>query len=99
MAKYHGKTSLAELYAKQYGTTQKVAEERLKEMVNIIELGLTDNNYDGIQFIDSITLKKVVRKAKLGRNPRTNVEVIIPEHIGVKAIVGGKLASKLGEGK
>lgn len=97
MAKYHGRTSLAELYAEQYGTSIKVAEERMKEMVNIIELGLTDNKYDGIQFIDSITLKRVVRRARLGRNPRTNVEVFIPEHIGIKAIIGGKLASKLKE--
>lgn len=92
--KYHGIKSLSEIYAKKHNTTLKVAEERVKEMVGLLEDGLTDNNYRGIQFIDSITFKRVVRKSKIGRNPRTKVEVIIPDRIGIKTEISAKLQKR-----
>lgn len=95
VTKYHGIKSLAELYAKKYGTTLKVAEERVKEMKDLLVEGIVDDNYDGIQFIDSLTLKRVIRKSKIGRNPKTKEEFYIPERIGIKAEIGKNLAQKL----
>lgn len=95
--KYHGIKSLAELYAKKHGTTIKLAEDRVKEMVDLLEEGLIDPNYSGIQFIDSLTFKRVVRKSKIGRNPRTKDEVIIPDRIGIKTEIGKGFASKIDE--
>lgn len=93
--KYHGIKTLAELYAKKHKTTLKVADERVKEMIDLLEAGLCDNNYDGIQFIDSITLKKVTRKSKIGRNPMTKEEVIIPDRIGIKTCLSKTLLEKI----
>lgn len=95
VTKYHGIKSLAELYAKKHGTTLKVAEERVKEMKDLLVEGIVDDNYDGIQFIDSLTLKRVIRKSKIGRNPKTKEEFYIPERIGIKAEIGKNLAQKL----
>lgn len=93
--KYHGIKSLAEIYAKDHNTTIKLAEERVKEMVELIEKGLADPNYDGIQFIDSITLRKVIRQPKKGRNPRTLEEVFIPKRMGIKTEIGKNFSNIL----
>lgn len=94
-AKYHGIKSLSELYAKKHETTLKVAEQRVKEMILLLEEGLVDEDYNGIQFIDSFTLKKVVRKSKIGRNPMTRVEVVIPDRIGVKTELSKSLQNRI----
>ena len=95
ITKYHGIKSLAEIYAKKHGTTQKLAEERVREMIDLLEEGLMDKNFNGIQFIDSITLKKVTRKSKIGRNPITKVEVVIPDRIGIKTDISKNLLARL----
>lgn len=95
ITKYHGITSLSRMYAEKHGTTLKEGEKRVKEMVELLEEGLIDPNFDGIQFIDSFTLKRVVRKAKIGRNPLTKIEVPIPDRIGIKASIGNKLYKRL----
>lgn len=95
ITKYHGIKSLAEIYAKKHETTQRLAEQRVREMIDLLEEGLVDKNYDGIQFIDSITLKKVTRKSKIGRNPITKVEVIIPDRIGIKTDLSKNLLERL----
>lgn len=95
ITKYHGIKSLAELYAKKHGTTLKVAEERVKELKDLLVEGIVDDNYDGIQFIDSLTLKRVLRKGKIGRNPKTKEEYYIPDRIGIKAEIGKNLAQQL----
>lgn len=92
--KYHGIKSLSEIYAKKHNTTSKVAEERVKEMVSLLEEGITDPNYKGIQFIDSITFKRVIRKSRIGRNPLTKVEVIIPDRVGIKTEISAKLQKR-----
>lgn len=95
MNRYHGIKSLAEIYAKKYGTTQKLAEERVREMIEILSDGLKDTEYDGIQFIDVLTLKKVNRKARIGRNPLTKVEVVIPPRVGIKVELGKSFMNEL----
>ena len=94
-AKFHGIKTLSEKYAEKHGTTLKCAEERVKEMVELLEDGIADPNYDGIQFINSLTFRKVVRKAKVGRNPRNGVEVPIPQRLGIKTEIGKNFATRL----
>ena len=93
--RFHGIKSLAEIYAKKHQTTQKLAEERVREMVELIEEGIADPNYNGIQFVDSITLRRVVRKEKLGRNLKTKEEILIPSRIGIKAEIGKNFSNRL----
>lgn len=95
MNKYHGIKSLAEKYAEKHGVTQKCAEERVREMIDLLAEGLADPEYNGVQFIDVLTMKKVIRKAKVGRNPITKIEVPIPERVGIKVEIGKSFASKL----
>lgn len=92
---YHGVKSLSDMYAKKHNTTLKVAEERVKEMKDLLEEGLLDPNYDGIRFVDFITLKKVTRKSKIGRNPRTKVEVVIPARPGVKTEISERIEKSM----
>ena len=93
--RFHGIKSLAEIYAKKHQTTHKQAEERVREMVDLLEEGIADPNYNGIQFVDSITLRRVVRRAKLGRNPKTKEEILIPSRIGIKAEIGKNFSNRL----
>ncbi|MFI3211502.1 MAG: HU family DNA-binding protein [Peptostreptococcaceae bacterium] len=96
MVKFHGVNSLAKLYASEYNTTTVLAEERIREFKHILALGLLDEDYQGVQLMDTITLKKVVRKGKVGRNPKTKEETLIPARIGIKAELGKKLFTDLG---
>lgn len=95
MTKFHGIKTLSEMYANKYGTTLKVAEMRIKEMKEILEEGISDPNYEGIQLVDSLTFKRVIRKGKVGRNPRTKIECVIPDRVGVKTELGRGFSEKL----
>lgn len=95
MKQYEGITLLSRRYANKKGITIKEAELRIKDMFEVIEESFLDDSNDGIQIIDFLTLQKIVRKAKLGRNPRTKVEVMIPERISIKAILGKKFDKDL----
>lgn len=95
MKRYDGISSLARGYALHKQITMKEAEERIKDVLFIMERSLLDTESDGIQILDFITLQKVHRKAKLGRNPLTKVEYHIPEKISVKAILGKKFDKDL----
>lgn len=93
--KYHGVQSLAVMYSKAYSVSKKVAEEQIRQVVAILEEGICDTQFNGIQFINSITLKRVTRKAKIGRNPKSREEVSIPERQGVKVVLGKKFNNRL----
>ena len=60
----------------------------------IVEGLVTD---DKIAFIGFGTFEKKLRKGHLGRNPKTGIEIEIPEHNVVKFKVGSKLAEKVNE--
>ena len=95
MKKYHGLKTLARHYALKHGVSIKKAEEIIKSVVDVIEYGLYDDYYDGVQFINSFTLKRVLRKSRLGRNPLTNEEVIVPPRVGIKTELGKDLSLRL----
>ena len=86
---FSGIKDLTERYSALKGITKKEAEDRVKDLIEVLRAELLDKSKDGIQFIDFITLKKKQRAAKKGRNPREPEKLYdIPAKIGIKAEVG-----------
>lgn len=50
-----------------------------------------------LEFRDFGVFEIVVRKEKIGRNPKTKVEATIPKHLAVKFKVGQKMHDKMQE--
>ena len=50
-----------------------------------------------LEFRDFGVFDVVPRKAKIGRNPRTKVEVKIPQHLAVKFTAGKEMTEKMVE--
>lgn len=88
MKNYDGINALAERYAKSNGVSKREAKETVKRVLESIRESLLDETNDGIQIVDFLTLEKVLRKARIGRNPRTMEEVIIPDTKGIKTTLG-----------
>lgn len=96
MKKYAGITDLTETYAEKYLVTKKEAEQVTRNVLEVMEEELLDENKNGLQFINFFTLEKVMRKARLGRNPRNpEQEVRIPEKMSLRVKVGKSLRDKL----
>lgn len=95
--KYAGKNLLASHIAEIEGVSKKEGERLLRVFLTVLEEALADPDKDGVQFLDFITIEKLMRKKKLGRNPRNpDEEVMIPARIGFKVNVGKEFAKKLG---
>lgn len=95
MIQFHGLNSLAVKYANINNVSVNEAKESIKKVLDVIEEGLLDPTLHGVQFIDYFTIKRVVRKAKLGRDLRTYEPIAIPERIDLKAECSKKLKEKL----
>jgi nucleoid DNA-binding protein len=50
-----------------------------------------------LEFRDFGVFDVVERKEKIGRNPKTGVEVKIPKHLAVKFTAGKEMTQKMGE--
>ena len=87
---------LTDRYAKMHNITKVEAERRIKEFAEVLREELLDEDSDGIQLIDFITLKKVERKPKLGRNPKAPEKTYeIPASIGIKCELGKSFNEEL----
>lgn len=95
MLKYHGITTLSRNYAEKHKVTLEEARETIKNVMNIIEEGVCDPNYDGVQIVNSFTFRRVNRKAKVGRDLNLKTVVQIPPRVGVKLDLGKELFAKL----
>lgn len=93
MKNYEGIKHLSERYAKEHNISKKEARTLVTNFIGILRESLADPTTDGVQFIDFITLEKVERKPKLARNPRTNVEMIVPKRMGIKVSLGKTFAN------
>lgn len=93
--KYHGIKSLAKIYAEQHNISISQAESLVKSFVHLLEDGIQDKEYEGVQFIDSFTFQRVIKQAKLGRNPKTKEVYHIPQRAGIKLVLGKHLAEKI----
>lgn len=100
MKKYAGKKVLAEKLvekkkAKGIAMSFKEAEDRIKEDIDLMKEVLSSGEFDGLQFIDFMTLELVIRAARQGRNPRTKEVINIPEKTSVKAKLGASFEKEL----
>ena len=95
MKNYYGIKTLATKYAEKGEISVKEAETRIKDMIEVITDALADKDFDGIQFIGNFTLKKIQRKERVGRNPKTQETFVIPERVGVKLDVSKGLAERI----
>ena len=95
MKKYHGINSLAHIYSKKFNVPINEAKNLMRNFYMILEEGLQDKETDGIQFVNLLTLDKVVRKAKLGKNFIAKEPVYIPERISIKANCSKRLIDNL----
>lgn len=81
---------------KDINLTKKDIKIIVDELFNLIENEIK-NGEDGkkiqISGFGTFTVKK--RKAKVGRNPRTNEEKIVPERLGVSFKAGKKLLKEI----
>jgi nucleoid DNA-binding protein len=95
MKNYAGTTILAQRFAKKSGRTFVTSESLVKEVLDVLEEVLLDPTLDGVQVIDFLTLQRVKRKARIGRNPRTKVKTTIPERLDIKCILGKNFSENL----
>lgn len=95
MKKYVGVHALSKAYAIKHGVTVKEAEVIVRNMVGLLQESLLDPNFDGVQFIDFLTLQRVNRKQKVGRNVHTNTPTIIPEAVKLKVTLGKTFDNQL----
>jgi|AntRauTorckE6833_2_1112554.scaffolds.fasta_scaffold00366_16 DNA-binding protein HU-beta len=96
MKKYVGIVELTEALAEKEDITQMEAKERVKSFIDVLEDQLLREGRDGVQIIDTLTLRKVERKARKGRNPKNpEEEYEIPARLDIKCVLGKSLAEKL----
>ncbi len=94
--KYIGITELATKYAMKEDITKKEADRILREVLNLVREELLDETNDGIQIVDFLTLRKVERGARVGRNPKKpDVDILIPNKKGIKCILGKAFSQEL----
>ena len=95
MKKYVGVNTLSKAYAKKHEVTVKEAETVVRNFIELFQESLLDPNFDGVQFIDFLTLQRVHRKSKMGRNVHTNTPTVIPEAVKLKVTLGKTFDNKL----
>ncbi len=95
MKNYSGIHAMIDAYAKANKCTKKEAEVSVRNTIAVLKQVLLDSD-DGIQLIDFITLRKIERKARVGRNPlNPEVQYTIPAFIGIKAELGKAFEEEL----
>lgn len=95
MKKYIGVHNLTKQYAKKHGVTLKESEKVVRNFIELLQDSLLDEEFDGVQFIDFLTLQRVERKPKIGRNVHTNTPIAIPETVKIKVTLGKTFDSLL----
>ena len=98
MKTFTGLEELTNALAEKKDITKKEAFEIVKDVISVMREELLREDSRGIQLVNFLTLTKVVRKAKLGRNPRRPTEEIhIPERNGIKLSLGKEFSKELNE--
>ena len=89
------KSEFNKVLANKLEVSIKRASEITEGFLEAITEGLVTD--DKVAFIGFGTFEKKLRKGHLGRNPKTGMEIEIPEHNVVKFKVGSKLADSVNE--
>lgn len=98
-ANFSGIVSLSVRYANKNNCTKKEALETVKSVIECLREELLESS-DGVQIIDFITLRKVVRKSSIGRVSPYSPELgskVIPARVKVKAVMSKQLSTELQE--
>ncbi|MBO8161073.1 MAG: HU family DNA-binding protein [Thermosipho sp. (in: Bacteria)] len=95
---FSGINDLANALAEKEKITKKEAKQRVYSFLEVLKNELLRSDKDGVQIIDFLTLEKVQRKEKIGRNPNNpEQEIIIPAHKTLKVKVGASFKEKLNQ--
>ena len=87
------KKEFVEKYAEKTGVSKKDALIHLDSFLNIVEDTLSNDGT--VQFIGWGSFETRITKERIGRNPKTGVETMIPSRKVVKFKVGNLLADKV----
>lgn len=83
--------------AEEEGITKKEAERLLRMFLKVFEKELVREDKHGVQIVDFLTFERVIRKEKLGRNPKKPEEIVmIPARVGFKVTLGQQFRRRLG---
>lgn len=86
---YAGIIECAKTYSEMSGISKREAERRIKDIIAVFKTELLNSEKEGIQFIDFITLHRVFRKSRIGRNPKDPSKVYqIPKRVVIRAELG-----------
>lgn len=87
------KKEFIEKYAAKTGLTKKEATDQIEGFLEVVEDALSEGN--NVQFVGWGTFEVKQTKERLGRNPKTGEEIMIPARKVVKFKAGKKLAEKV----
>lgn len=90
------KTQLVEVMAQKAELTKKDAEKALVAFQEAVTEALIKG--DKVQLVGFGTFETIERKARIGRNPKTNEEIQIPECKAPKFKAGKSLKDAIKEG-
>ena len=87
---------LSRRYATISGVTLEESEARVKDFLSAMKQELLDKNLSGLKIVNFLMLKKISRKAKVGRNPKVPDKTYeIPEQIAIKCELGKEFKEEL----
>lgn len=95
MKKYVGVNVLSKKYAKKYGLTVKESEVIVRNFLSVFQESILDPEFNGVQIVDFMTLQRVKRDAKIGRNVHLNTPMVIPEAVKLKLTLSKKFDNLL----
>ena len=87
------KKDFIDIYAEKTGESKKKAGELVEAFLEVVEASLSKG--DTVQFVGGGTFEVKTTAERIGRNPKTGVETMIPSRKVVKFKVGKLLADKV----
>jgi DNA-binding protein HU-beta len=87
------KKDFIDIYAEKTGESKKKAGELVEAFLDVVEASLSKG--DTVQFVGWGTFEVKTTAERIGRNPKTGVEIKIPARKAVKFKAGKKLSDKV----
>jgi DNA-binding protein HU-beta len=88
------KSELVSAIAAKSGLTKAQSEEALNAFQEVLVESLAKG--EAVKLTGLLSIERVSRAARTGRNPRTGEEISIPAGFGVKVSVGSALKKAVG---
>lgn len=87
------KKDFIDIYAEKTGESKKRAGELVESFLEVVEAALSKG--ETVQFVGWGTFEVKTTAERVGRNPKTGVEIKIPARKAVKFKAGKKLSDKV----